>query len=61
MVSLDAQQWLQVVSIFLASFLAMCTGIALELFKTRRTNQKEVLERQKREVAQINIAITGMG
>jgi hypothetical protein len=45
----------------LAAFLAMCTGIVLELFKTRRANKKEMVERQKREVAQINIAISGKG
>jgi hypothetical protein len=60
-ISLDPQQWLQVVSVFLAAFLAMCTGISLELFKTRRANKKEMVERQKQDVAHINIAISDMG
>jgi hypothetical protein len=41
--------------------LAMCTGIGLEIFKTWRANTKAREERQRREVAQINIAISGMG
>jgi hypothetical protein len=60
-VSLSPQQWLQIVSVFLAAFLGVCTGIVLELFKTWRTSKKERVERQKREVAQINIAISGIG
>jgi hypothetical protein len=59
--SLNAAQWVQVASVFLAALLAMCTGIALEFFKSWRANQKETLARQQREVAQINIAISGMG
>lgn len=53
-------QWVQVASVFLAAFLAMCTGIALELFKSRRSNVKEHKDKQRREVAQIKVAITGI-
>ena len=59
--SLNPQQWLQVVSVFLAAFLGVCSGILLELFKTWRTSTKEKVERQKREVAKINVAISGIG
>jgi len=38
----------------------MCTGIALELFKSRRSNIKEQKDKQRREVAQIKVAISGI-
>jgi uncharacterized membrane protein len=38
--AMSLQQWVQVASVFLAAFLAMCTGITLELFKNWRANAK---------------------
>jgi hypothetical protein len=58
--SLNAQQWVQVASIFLAAFLGMCTGISLEYFKNWRANVKAKTEHQRHEVAQINVAIAGI-
>jgi hypothetical protein len=57
---LQPQQWVQIIAVFLAAFLAMCTGIALELFKSRRTNVKERREKQRRDVAQIKVAVAGI-
>jgi hypothetical protein len=56
----NAQQWLQIVAVFLAAFLAMCTSIGLEFFKSWRSNVKDRKEKQRREVAQINVAIAGI-
>jgi hypothetical protein len=38
----------------------MCTGIALEFFKSWRSSVKDRKEKQRREVAQINIALVGI-
>jgi hypothetical protein len=58
--SLNTQQWVQIIAVFLAAFLAMCTGIGLEYFKSWRSNAKERKEKQRREVAQIKVAIAGI-
>jgi hypothetical protein len=58
--SLNIQQLVQIIAVFLAAFLAMCTGITLEFFKSWRTAIKDRREKQRREVAQINIAIVGI-
>jgi hypothetical protein len=61
MSDLKAPQWLQIISVFLAAFLGMCTGIALELFKNWRVNVKASHEKQTRELQQINGVIAGIG
>jgi hypothetical protein len=58
---MSLQQWIQVASVFLAAFLAMCTGIGLEYFKSWRAEVKTLAEKQKREVQQINGVIAGIG
>jgi hypothetical protein len=45
---------------FLAAFLAMCTGLGLEFFKNWRTNIKERKDKQRHEVAQIKVAMSGI-
>jgi hypothetical protein len=57
---MSVQQWVQVASVFLAAFLAMCTGIALEYFKNWRSNVKAKVEQQRHELAQINVEIAGI-
>src|SRR5689334_3872763 len=58
--AMSLQQWVQVASVFLAAFLAMCTGIGLELFRNWRASLKDRKEKQRREVAQLKVAIAGI-
>jgi hypothetical protein len=60
MSTLTAQEWLQIISVFLAAFLAMCTDIALEFFKNWRASVKALCEKQNRELQQINGVIAGI-
>jgi hypothetical protein len=52
--------WFQVVSIFASAFFGYLSGIALEQFRTRQAGKKATRERQEKEVAQVNVAISGM-
>jgi hypothetical protein len=54
-------QWVQVGSVFLSALLAMIVGILLDLFKRHRDAVKAMLEKQRREVQQINGVIAGIG
>ncbi|MFI5024616.1 MAG: hypothetical protein ACHQRJ_23565 [Alphaproteobacteria bacterium] len=58
---MNAAQWVQVASVFFSALLGMVVGILPELFKTHRAEIKATQERLKREVAQINVAIAGIG
>jgi hypothetical protein len=57
---MSLQQWVQVASVFLAALLARCTGIGLEFFKNWRASTKDREEKQRREVAQLKVAIAGI-
>jgi hypothetical protein len=52
--------WFQVASIFASAFFGYLSGIALEHLKTRKTGKKATRERQEHEVAQVNIALSGI-
>jgi hypothetical protein len=53
--------WEIVIPVFVSAFLAMFVGIILEYFKGYRERKKVSVERQKRELTQLNVAATAMG
>jgi hypothetical protein len=52
--------WVPVVSVFVSALLAMIVGIGLETFKTRSAAKRSEEERQRKEVSEINVAISGI-
>ncbi len=52
--------WETVIPVFLSAFLAMCVGIALELYKGRRERIKAVEKKAKDELTAINVATVAM-
>jgi hypothetical protein len=58
---LTLAQWIQVASVFLSAFLAMVVGILLDLWRSYREKLKSALEKQEKELRQINVVIAGIG
>jgi hypothetical protein len=56
----SSSHWDQFIPVFLSAFLAMLVGISLEYFKSSREKHKLDVERQKRELQQINGVIVGI-
>jgi hypothetical protein len=52
----DGVHWEQVIPVFLSAALGMSVGIGLEYFKRYLERNKVELERDKKELNQINIA-----
>jgi hypothetical protein len=53
-------QWVPVASVFVSALLAMLVGIGLESFKTWWSAKRSEEERQRKEIAAINVAISGI-
>jgi hypothetical protein len=53
-------QWVPVASVFISALLAMVVGIGLESFKTWWSAKRLDEERQRKEIAAINVAISGI-
>jgi hypothetical protein len=53
-------QWVPVASVFVSALLAMLVGIGLESFKTWWSASRLEEERQRKEIAAVNVAISGI-
>jgi hypothetical protein len=52
----DGLHWETVIPVFVSALLAMCVGILLEHYKTRREEQRTERKKREEELTQINIA-----